>query len=1213
MRLLEKPRKDTERSVDDILDEIQKQKPPKVDYDTAKVDSLLSNLGKETAPKPTSVPTAADVEAPAKPPAEAAQPQTPPPSMPDDDAPQQAPVPQETASFSIWDVAYGEDEPRLGKATAIDKIDRDKFTQDTELLSWFEDTELHLSKKEIQQARKDQKAQATADKKARRKRGKRKAKKRPKAPQVEPVLLSDLVTEYRRKEEGDGAAVKTPQPEAPPTKTADEAPSPPHIDKKDVVKKPVAKAEETSSASPRSSKKRKAKQTAVKGSAKGIKPVVKPTVKPPAAKTATPAKAAEKPEAKQAKIATAPPRTPPAKPPTPRGAAPTVPTPPVPAPPQPPQVVLPITAVLPGAKPNWSNITVQPEQTRDGKMVQRPPQERQETPPLAAPLRRSAAEEAPGVSQQSPLKPPATKDAAKPKSTPSIKDKDTPPLQTAKGAEMAPQAAAIERAVKAKIEKPASAHPLKTDKPAEEGASPAQDKTETPKTAAPKADATEEKDAAAERAALTPEERRAELEKRSRPDTSTKTYAVASGEKGEKKVPTAAFTQEFDREGHPILTSSDDSSRSMFVNEMVDDQFRDFFKETVMVDRGDITRSLPKKRKQRRPKDRPKEKTATRLTGEFARVAETLELEIQAEEEAGDAIDDFSDVQDAQAIETELAALRASLSRRSVVTAVLAALLIWLAAGYASGTGLPAFIDPVTRPLLFIGGYLALIVVAVVINFTTVATGLIGVFSQPTSDTPPALATVAVLLQGIVLLVQTAFLEPVNVTLFGGLAVLILAFNAFGKRVRANTILGNFQRASVGDEHCAGYLLDTEHDVARNITKGLAEENPAMLISRPTNLVKGFLRQSFSMHWSDVVARVLGWLLLGVSLVVGVVSYVNTKELYTAITAFAAVYCIAAPLSSTLVSALPSALMQRGAARVGAVIPGWSAVEELGRVNVVMAEAKDLFPSGTIRLRGIKTYERERIDLAILYAASVLIEGCDTLRDLFLAVIQGQEEMLYPIENLLPEPGHGFSAWIENRRVIVGNRAMLQKFDIEPPALETELEYVNSGYTPLYLAVSGKLFAMFILSYSPNATVGVTLESLVQSGVSLLVTSEDMNVNSEMIESIYQLPQGVVKVLGRRELEMLEPLTSYLPASDGVMTHTGTFSSFIGGLRAAAGCSRAERMAGYVQIASVILGLVFSLMLVFSGGIATMGVAIAVLYQLGWTLLVSALPFARRY
>lgn len=687
----------------------------------------------------------------------------------------------------------------------------------------------------------------------------------------------------------------------------------------------------------------------------------------------------------------------------------------------------------------------------------------------------------------------------------------------------------------------------------------------------------------------------------------TQTFAPGD-EHDAVRVPTAAYTQEFPEADEADSARPDaqrpkaESGKNLFLDDMVDERFQDFFSSTVIVDRDELEQPL--KGKLRR---KPKKSHTALITGEFARLAE------QAEAEEDEEFEDYNRPQDAEAVEKDIVTLRTNLTRRTIISAVLGGLLVWLGLGFGGILPLPAFLQPAEAPLLFAIVYLALLVAAVVLNFTTVATGLVGLVGEPTVDSPPALAAVAALLQGVVLAVQLGTGQPAVGTLFAGIAVLVLTFNCLGKRLRATAILENFRVASAGLDHSAAYVLDGGHEVAYNISGGLEEENPSILLSRPTALVKGFLRQSFSQRWSDRLGRILGWVILAVAAALGVFSYVQSSDLMQAISALAAVFCLAAPFSSTLLAAVPSLLLQMGTTKVGAVVPGWSAIEELGGVNVVMAGAQDIFPPGSVHLRGIKTFEKERVDLAILYAASVLVESCPTLHEVFLAVIQGKSEMLFKVENLLEEPGRGFSAWVENNRVVIGTREMLQKHGIDPPAVELEMKFTQGGYLPVYLAVSGRLFAMFIIGYTPDTEVQDTLDGLIKSGVSLLVKSEDMNVTNELIERVYQLPGGVVKVLGKKELDLLEPLQAYLPESEGVMTHMGSFASFIGGMRAAAGCAAAERMSGIVQAASVGLACVIAFLLVYSGSLATLAMGIAILYQLGWSVLVSALPFARRY
>lgn len=675
------------------------------------------------------------------------------------------------------------------------------------------------------------------------------------------------------------------------------------------------------------------------------------------------------------------------------------------------------------------------------------------------------------------------------------------------------------------------------------------------------------------------------------------------------KVPPADFTQEFgeveeDDEGNP---------KTLYVDDMVDDRFREFFSETVSVDREDEERNDKK--------DRRRLSRSQLLTGEFSKLGTQAGFELDLEEEAYQDGDEegggkeYRHPKDAPVIQKSIFKPQRSLLVRFIINAVLAALLFWL--GAVGAVPLPGIVSPALHPVSFGAVYMALALALVVVNFSTVAPGIVGLFGEPTVDTGPALSAVAVLLQAVVVFVQMVTASTLNGTLFGGLAGLLLAANAFGKYIRARSILNSFELASSGVDHSAayaGYVLDYNNEIALDITQGLNEDYPAVLVSRPTALVKGFMRQSFSPRWSDGVGRIVGWILFGVALLCGIFTYVQSKQLMPAVTAFAAALCLGTPLTSSLVSGLSSMLLQRSTARVGAVVPGWSAVEELGQVNVVMATASDIFPPSSIALHGLRAFELQNINNAILYAASVIVEGCDSLRDIFLALINGKTETLYKVESLIYEPGKGYTAWVDDKRIVLGTREMLQKHDIEPPSVETEMQYINSpGRRPIYLAVSGKLYGMFVAGYISDAGVQGMLEGLVQSGVSLLVTSDDMNVTSGLIEEIYDLPKGIAKVLGQRELEMLEPLTGYLDESEGVMTHIGSFTSFIGGMRAAASCAVAERMGSILQVVSAGFGCFLCFVLAMFEGLANISIFPVLLFQVAWALVAVVIPFARQH
>ena len=584
-----------------------------------------------------------------------------------------------------------------------------------------------------------------------------------------------------------------------------------------------------------------------------------------------------------------------------------------------------------------------------------------------------------------------------------------------------------------------------------------------------------------------------------------------------------------------------------------------------------------------------------------------------ADEEEPEAIEDYDSPSDAPTVQADLKSLRTSLSLRLLVTAILGVITLYLSLSvtFPSLPMIPA-IAPAGQPLFYLIANIVLLLVAMVVNYNTIASGLSSIFSSPSPDLLPALASVAALVQCGVFLTGAEKFGASNYTVFAGVAVLCLAGNTFGKCITARMVAENFEMASSGFDHAAAYQVADE-ELVKRVTDGLGEPDPHLLVSRPTALVRGFLRQSFSEHRSDRVAKWLGLAGLAGGIACAVIAGMLTKEPFTAVSCFAGAVCLAAPLSSTLVGAVPAGLMQASAARVGAVVPGPSAVEDLKNTNVVLVGARDLFPPSTVRLRGIKTFQKERIDLAILYAASILVEGCDTLRDIFLGVVEGKRDMLYPVENLVTEVGYGFLGWIDNNRVIVGSREMMARHDIEIPSMDYEKRYTGDDKQPIYLAVAGRLFGMFLVSYGPDEDMAETVEELRHAGISLLVKSSDFNVTSELVAACYGVSPENVKVLSGAELTALTPSLSYLPESEGVMTHIGSFSSFIGGLRAAIAAAGAEKAAGIVQTAAVVLGILLGLLLSVTTGLGSLSALAVLLYQCAWLILVVAVPLMRRY
>lgn len=575
-------------------------------------------------------------------------------------------------------------------------------------------------------------------------------------------------------------------------------------------------------------------------------------------------------------------------------------------------------------------------------------------------------------------------------------------------------------------------------------------------------------------------------------------------------------------------------------------------------------------------------------------------------------VDEYSTLSDAPVVAANLATMRKTRFLRMVVTGIISLVLVYL--GFAAGASLavPQAIDPVSAPLFFILTNFVLLAASGLISITTLSAGFMGLAQEPTTDSFAALAFSGAMLQSLAYLFVPNQYVATKVTLFAPIAALILFASAVGKWMQIRMICRNFDQTSSGAEHAAAFLVKKE-SLAKRLCAGLGEPEPVLLISRPTALVKGFLTQSFSARLYDAMAQTLSYVIAGAAVLCAIISGIVQKDVMQGISALAGAVCMIAPLACTLVYAVPAELMQKYAFRHKVVIPGPSAVQALGSANTVLLSATDLFPKGSVQLHGIKTFEKERIDLAIMYAASILTKHCETLKDIFLAIIQNNTSILYDVESVTVEAGYGFTGWIEHNRVIIGNREMMIHHEIEIPSMDYERKYTKNGqYAAIYLAVSGKAFGMFLVSYAPNRGAARILNSLTRSGISVIVRSEDFNITSGLVANTYRIPQNTVKVLAQSEYDALNVETAYRATSDGVMIHDGSCKSFLGGMRAASCAAAGEHLARNVQAGAILLSAVICLLLSFYAGLSGMNIGLVLFYQIAWSAITVAMPFLRR-
>ena len=555
----------------------------------------------------------------------------------------------------------------------------------------------------------------------------------------------------------------------------------------------------------------------------------------------------------------------------------------------------------------------------------------------------------------------------------------------------------------------------------------------------------------------------------------------------------------------------------------------------------------------------------------------------------------------------------ASLNLRCALSGILAAALIW--AGFIYEGFLPgmAGLSPDTAPAAFLGANLLLLAAALAVSYHTMRDGLLGLVKTPSFDTMPALAGAAALLQAVVALLNPAGYHSTTLTIMSGAAALGLFLNNLGSRLLAVSVRDGYKIATSGVPHEGAYRPQ-DKELIRDLVPDPEEKDPWILLSRPMEGDGSFLARSFGPHTGEKRVQLLARVLLGCAAAGALLMLLTGKGINGMAAALAAVLCLGAPLSSTLIAGLTALRTERTAGAVGAVIPGWAGVEELNGIDTIRVDAGDLFTPDSAQLEDIRIFKGGRIDRAILYTASVLNQGCNTLSRLFRTIIADRTDILPPVKDLECHTGLGFSAWCENKRILIGTRAYMEQEGVALPELSYEAQHSRNGEMQiLYLAVAGNMYAMFVLRYIGGKHAARCLSQLQKENIRLLVTCQDPSLTADKIAAAYHMPEGLILVLDESQAKALAPAVAPVQDAPACMLHLKGFTSLTGGLRAAQQAQAAESAGVAIQLVSAGFSALIGLLLSYSGSVGTLSLLVVLMYQAAWSALSIAVAAMKQH
>ena len=593
------------------------------------------------------------------------------------------------------------------------------------------------------------------------------------------------------------------------------------------------------------------------------------------------------------------------------------------------------------------------------------------------------------------------------------------------------------------------------------------------------------------------------------------------------------------------------------------------------------------------------------------------------EKPSKDDVADFTGFEQAKEMASGIASLKASLVVRLCVLLVTSIVSAYVAV--ANDIGLPVISllsksENQGMPYLFVNVILGL--AACFVSYTVLVVGLKKLFTlKADSDSLAAVSALLSIGSGIALLTDTELVQLSTVNVYISVSIIGLLINTIGKLLIVTRTERNFRYVSGGYSKYAVMKVDDE-DAAAKFTKGALTDFPSLATSRKTEFVSDFIKNSYSPDMTDAFCKYYVPIITVISIIVGAISAFlhpeavtdGTRMIMYGLSCAAGAYAICSAAGMMLVANIPLAKASKKYLQSSAVMLGYSAVDTFADTNSVLIDAIDLFPDGMVEIVNIKPAKKTPIEDGIIYAASLCCQTESILRPTFYKMIKGKTEMLFPVESYLYEDGLGLLGWIQNKRVLFGNRALMESHSIEGlPTPEKEAQYAKDGSSLQYLSIGGSLAMIFVVKLKASVTVARGLRDLEKQKLTVILRSVDSLLSISRIAELFGVAPNMFKLLPFRYHSEYDEYTSYVEKMSSPMIYSGHFASLAMLLTGTKRLQRSAAVGIGVQMLSAVLGVILAVVLSLVGiftEVLTATVVIA--YTLAFALVTAIIQAAAR-
>jgi len=277
---------------------------------------------------------------------------------------------------------------------------------------------------------------------------------------------------------------------------------------------------------------------------------------------------------------------------------------------------------------------------------------------------------------------------------------------------------------------------------------------------------------------------------------------------------------------------------------------------------------------------------------------------------------------------------------------------------------------------------------------------------------------------------------------------------------------------------------------------------------------------------ADIISGYFVPAVMVIALFAGLAWYISGQSAVFSLTIFVSVLVIACPCALGL--ATPTAIMvgTGKGAEYGVLIKGGEALETAHKVKTIVLDKTGTITEGKPVVTDIITDGKIAPEELLRLSASAERGSEHPLGE---AIVNGAKEKnleLSEAESFEAIPGQGIEVVIEGRRMLLGNKKLMDSRNIEITLEEESNKLAREGKTPMYVAIDNELAGIIAVADVMKPSSRKAIEILHNMGIEVVMITGDNRITAEAIARQVGIDRVLAEVLPQDKAEEIKKLQS---------------------------------------------------------------------------------------